>query len=307
MSTSISDGKRELGRALIAGGLLTRETLMAELERSDKKQSKMAKALMTCNFPTEDELLAVVTRNIRVPNVGIQKLRIDKETVAQLPYELAKTHKVIAYDRIGDILVVVTPHIGNAEAFAAVRKHTGCFMAPIRCNEEGFLDALEKFYEGVPRGGGRSPRSETFSSGGTSTMPANKPVTTNNQLADEQNALAEMPTVVEKPGQRPSSETVPVPGGGFDAPPDSGVSHKPRVDPIPDRPPQGVVEPPQPTVQPPPRPNKKAASPGAVVPLDIDPKESNGAVALEGAYFDVVSIWEQRFAGSGPIPVEADD
>jgi hypothetical protein len=151
VSSGIPEGKLKLGKSLLSGGLITREMLAAELEKTNKTNSRMAKALLNCNFPSEDDLIQVIARSIRVPNVKLQSLKAAPEIVGEIPKTMAKKHKILALEKIGGLLVIVTPDLGNREAFAAVRQETGCFVAPIRCPEEGFLDTIETFYKGVTK------------------------------------------------------------------------------------------------------------------------------------------------------------
>ena len=148
MSGAIPEGKLHLAKALLAGGVMTRETVERELERSGKGSTRMGKALLACGFPSEDDLVAVIAKNIRIPNVRLQNLKAAPDVVSLIPRDLAEKFQVIAIEKIGDILVCVTTDIGNMEAFAAVRRETGCFMAPIRCAEDGFSDSLQRFYSG---------------------------------------------------------------------------------------------------------------------------------------------------------------
>jgi hypothetical protein len=151
LSPTIPEGKLRLGKALIAGGVMTREMVERALSRAGQTNTKMGRALMACGFPSEAELIEVVARNIRVPNVRAQGLKAPPEVVRAIPEEVARSSRVLAIERIGDILVVVTPDIGNVEAFAKVRALTGCFVAPIRCAPEGFEAALAALYDqGAP-------------------------------------------------------------------------------------------------------------------------------------------------------------
>lgn len=139
----------QLGESLLAGGIITQEILKRELERSGKGTTKMGKALMACGFPSQSDLIQIIARTIRIPNVQLSRVKISQDVVGLIPKDVAKAHKVLALEKIGDILVVVTPNISSTEAFATVRRETGCMMAPIRCSEDGFNEAVERFYQGV--------------------------------------------------------------------------------------------------------------------------------------------------------------
>lgn len=241
MSSAIPEGKLKLGKALLSGGLITREILEAELEKTQRSNSRMAKALLNCNFPSENDLIQVIARNIRVPNVRLQSLKASPEVVAEIPKDLAKKHMVLALEKIGGLLVIVTPDLGNHQAFDAVRQATGCFVAPIRCPEEGFLDTVETFYEGVTEKKKEAPKAETTPSPSTPTPPS-KP-----ESSPEPSTPATSPAAASS-------------GGPSD--------------------------------------------PDALMALPASPADVNGNQASTKGYYDVMSLWEYRYSGDGPILAE---
>jgi hypothetical protein len=228
VSSGIPEGKLKLGKALLAGGLITRELLESELERTQKTNSRMAKALLSCNFPSEDDLVQIIARSIRVPNVRLSSLKAAPEVVAEIPKELAKKYKVLALEKIGGLLVVVTPDLGNNVAFAAVRQETGCFVAPIRCPEEGFLDTIETFYKDV------KPK-QTMSATGSQSGEAGS----------------------QSGGQKAQQTSDPA-----------------RRD------------------------------PDAMLAIPAHVSEINGSQASPVGYYNLVSLWEHRYTGEGPVLAE---
>jgi hypothetical protein len=147
--TTLSPEKRRLGRALLAGGPITHERLIEELERAGKGQSVLGKALLQSNFPKEDELLAVLIARVRIPKINVKNTKIPLETVKILPADIAKKTKMLPIEKLGDILVVVSPDISDENALAQVRRATGCLISPIQCAPEGFDEVLAGYYDRV--------------------------------------------------------------------------------------------------------------------------------------------------------------
>ena len=54
---------------------------------------------------------------------------------------------MLPIEKIGDILVIVSPGVGEEEALASVRKATGCSVFPFQCDAEDFEKVLEGYYE----------------------------------------------------------------------------------------------------------------------------------------------------------------
>jgi len=233
----IPDAKLKLGRALLAGGVLTKELVQRELERSGKGGSKLGRALVACNYPGEEAVLAPLVQNIRIPNIPVARLDLPAETLQEVSVEHARQHKIIPLDRIGDILVVVTPDIGNANAFASLRKATGCTIAPIRCALAGFDEAIDRLYANL------TPRP---SQGGTSTTT-----------------------------------------------PAAGVSKTKTPESI--RPPVAPAE----------TKKHEPYDPELYKAIPATPAEATRTVPVNGAaYYNLTSMWEQRFTTSGPIRAE---
>jgi len=156
-TVALSPEKRRLGRALLAGGPITQERLLEELEKSGKSQSVLGKALLKSNFPREEEILAALVAQIRIPKINVRNTKIPLETIRIVPADIARRFQVLPIERIGDLLVVVSPGTGDEDALAAVRKATGCSVFPFQCDAEGFTDVLEGYYERVASSGVAAP------------------------------------------------------------------------------------------------------------------------------------------------------
>jgi hypothetical protein len=182
-TSALSPEKRRLGRALLAAGPITQERLQEELEKSGKSQSVLGKALLKSNFPKEDDLLAALVATIRIPKINVRNTKIPLETIRIVPADVARRWKVLPIEKIGEILVIVSPGLGEEDALAAVRKATGCSVFPFQCDAEGFEEVLEGYYERVgsmpaasPSGlepiGGSPPPAPRPASGAMAALPA---------------------------------------------------------------------------------------------------------------------------------------
>ncbi len=146
-TSSLLPEKRRLGLALLAGGPLTQERVTAELEKSGKQGSVLGRALLASGFPTEEELLVALTARVRIPKINVRTTKIPLETIRLVPADVARRAKLIPIERVGDILIVVGPDMGDADALAEVRRATGCLVSPIQCAPEGFDEVLASYYE----------------------------------------------------------------------------------------------------------------------------------------------------------------
>lgn len=149
----IPPDKLQIGRALLAGGPITQELLKRELESSGKSSSVLGNALLQSGFPTEEELIYPLLARLRIPKINARKTTIPLETVRLIPEEVARRCKVLALDRIGSVLVVVTPDVSQEAGLSEVRRATGLLVTPIQCAAEGFDEILGEYYQRLEESG----------------------------------------------------------------------------------------------------------------------------------------------------------
>lgn len=155
--TSIPPDKLQIGRALLAGGPITQEALKRELDGSGKGSSVLGNALLQSGFPTEEELIYPLLARLRIPKINARKTTIPLETVRLIPEDVARRSKVLALDKIGSILVVVTPDVSQDGLLAEVRRATGLLVTPIQCALEGFDEILGEYYQRLNESGLAAP------------------------------------------------------------------------------------------------------------------------------------------------------
>jgi type IV pilus assembly protein PilB len=170
--TALSPDKRRMGLALLSAGPITQERLQAELDRSGKAGGVLGKALLASGFPKEEEILATLLARIRIPKINVKTTKIPLETIRLVPGDLAKKAKVLPIEKIGDIIVVVSPDIGDADMMFEVRRVTGCLVAPIQCAPEGFEEVLDGYYDRLATSGlGAAPSPVATPGGGGAAAP----------------------------------------------------------------------------------------------------------------------------------------
>ncbi|MCO5172399.1 MAG: hypothetical protein M9894_39380 [Planctomycetes bacterium] len=151
--TGIPPDKLQIGRALLAGGPITQELLRRELDASGKASSVLGNALLQSGFPTEEELIYPLLARLRIPKINARKTTIPLETIRVIPEDVARRCKVLALDKIGSVLVIVTPDVSQDAAMAEVRRATGLLVTPIQCAAEGFAEILDEYYQRLNESG----------------------------------------------------------------------------------------------------------------------------------------------------------
>ena len=144
---ALNQQQLRLGQVLMAAGPVTQESLQAELQSSGKSASALGKALAQSGFVAEADLARVAIQRHRIPKINIKSTNIPLKTIALLTEDVARASKALAIDKIGNILVVVTPNILNIEGVKGLRTNTGMHLSIIQCGADGFDQALNAYYK----------------------------------------------------------------------------------------------------------------------------------------------------------------
>ncbi len=145
-TATLTEQQLRLGKVLMAAGPVTHEFLKQELESSGKAASALGRALGQSGFVTEAELARTLIARHRIPKINLKNTNIPLKTIAVLTPETASECRALPIDRIGKVLVIVTPDIFNADAIQRLRDMTGFHVSIIQCAAEGFDQILSDYY-----------------------------------------------------------------------------------------------------------------------------------------------------------------
>lgn len=168
---AIPPDKLKIGRALLTGGPVTQEALQRELDRSQKSQSVLGKALLQSGFPREEDLIVPLLSGLRIPRINAKNTKIPLETIRLLPQEIALRNRILPLDQMGALLIVVTPDVANEDGLAEVRQVTGMTVFPIQsdsktCTAEEFEGIVKDYYRRLAESGMSVAPSPVFQQGG---------------------------------------------------------------------------------------------------------------------------------------------
>ena len=96
-----------LGEILIQRKKITREQLDAALQAQKEKGSYIGEILVGMGLLDERDIVVALVVQCGLPYIAVNKYSIDPEIVKLIPKEIAQKQRLIALDRIGEILSVV--------------------------------------------------------------------------------------------------------------------------------------------------------------------------------------------------------
>ena len=96
-----------LGEILIQRKRITREQLEGALQIQKQKGGFIGEILVDLGALDERDIVVALVIQCGLPYIAVNKYAIDPQIVRLIPQEVAQKEKVIALDRIGEILSVV--------------------------------------------------------------------------------------------------------------------------------------------------------------------------------------------------------
>ena len=96
-----------LGEILIQRKRVTREQVEGALQIQKEKGGFIGEILVNLGLLDERDIVVALVIQCGLPYIAVNKYAIDPQIVRLIPQEVAQKEKVIALDRIGEILSVV--------------------------------------------------------------------------------------------------------------------------------------------------------------------------------------------------------
>jgi type IV pilus assembly protein PilB len=139
-----------LGNQILKAGLVTAEQLEEALRRQKNLGLKLGEALVELGFVTEEALLPVFERRLRVPAVKLRDGMVDPLVVRMIPQDRAEAMCVLALFRVCQTLCVAMAEPQNLRHIDEIEQLTNLRVHPVfagrqnmqrmiaRCYEEGF-------------------------------------------------------------------------------------------------------------------------------------------------------------------------
>ena len=135
-----------LGDLLTRAGVLTQRQLQAALDYQRGNGGGLGSAVAALGFATDDEIVAILSRQYRVPAVDLAGFEFDAAVVGLIPAATARKHRVLALSRSGAVLTVAMTDPGNVIAMDDIRFLTGCNVAPQVASEASVDGAIRSLY-----------------------------------------------------------------------------------------------------------------------------------------------------------------
>jgi len=135
-----------LGEILIQRKKITREQLESALQAQKQKGGFIGEILVNFGLLDERDIVVALVIQYGLPYIAVNKYTIDPQIVSLIPKEVAQKEKVIALDRIGEILSVVMASPLTDDKKKYLETLTKCQIATFISTKAEIEEAIARNY-----------------------------------------------------------------------------------------------------------------------------------------------------------------
>jgi len=136
----------KLGEILIKEKIISQEQLKQALDYQKSTGGRLGNALVKLNFLTDDEVIAVLSRQYGVPSINLAYFEVDPNVIKLIPMETSAKYQILPLSRVGSSLTVAMVDPTNVFAMDDIKFMTGFNIEPVVASETAILDAIKKHY-----------------------------------------------------------------------------------------------------------------------------------------------------------------
>ena len=135
-----------LGEILIQRKRITREQLDSALQTQKQKGGFIGEILVNYGLLDERDIVVALVIQCGLPYIAVNKYTIDPQIIHLIPKEVALQEKVIALDRIGEILSVVMVNPLGEDKIKHLEALTKCRIVTFISTKGEIEEAIARNY-----------------------------------------------------------------------------------------------------------------------------------------------------------------
>ena len=146
---AIGEALKPYENFLASEGLITNDQLAIARISKENLGLDLGSVLLKRGFITEAKLLEFFSRHSRVPFISVKNYELDPELVRQIPYHLAKQHRLILIARKGEKLCVAMANPFDSFARDDLKDALqGVEFIPYLASAKEIVETLDKYFQG---------------------------------------------------------------------------------------------------------------------------------------------------------------
>lgn len=135
-----------LGEILLERKCITKEQLAHALDYQKKENGFVGEILVKLGYLEERDIVVALVVQCGLPYIAINKYTVDEPIIKLIPEDVARRERLIALDRIGDVLSVVMTNPLSIEKKQMLENLTQCRVATFIATKTEIDQAIERHY-----------------------------------------------------------------------------------------------------------------------------------------------------------------
>lgn len=138
--------RQRLGEILVAAGVLRPEQVESALREQQRWGGQLGQILVNKHYISEDSLVAALSRQLNIPVAELKGVRIPKDVVSLIPYDLAHDNQILPFRLDGRFLDLAMANPLNLGITDELRIRTKLNIRPFIAGASVIQDALKLNY-----------------------------------------------------------------------------------------------------------------------------------------------------------------
>jgi len=135
-----------IGEMLIEEGVITSEQLEIGLREQKKTKDFICTALINLGFASEDKILSVLSRKLKIPYVRIKDVKIPLDLINRIPAKFALHYKLMPVELDGNLLTCAVTDPYNIQVLDDIKLLLGYDIRAVLAGEKDILEGIHKYY-----------------------------------------------------------------------------------------------------------------------------------------------------------------
>lgn len=137
----------KIGEVLVESGYISQQQVEAALvKQKTSGGKKLGEVILEMGLVSETQLARALEKRLKVPYVDLSTTKIDSSCVGKIPENIAKEKTVVAFQAMGNRLMVATNDPVNFYVFDELKVVTGMEIVPRLSTKTQIEAAINKFY-----------------------------------------------------------------------------------------------------------------------------------------------------------------
>ncbi len=137
----------KIGEVLVESGYITQQQVESALAKQKTSGGKkLGEVILEMGLVSETQLARALEKRLKVPYVDLSTTKIDTNAVAKISEQIAKEKTVLAFQIMGNRLLVATNDPVNFYVFDELKVQTGMEIVPRLSTKTQIEAAINKFY-----------------------------------------------------------------------------------------------------------------------------------------------------------------